>query len=73
MKKGVDGFIAYQSLWADDSQALNTLVDNTQVKSSGDTTSFTWQGSQEQVVAAVEDQLQRLKGDKSEAGKQKRS
>ena len=62
MKKVVDGVIAYQSLWADDSQALNTLVDNTQVKTSGNTTSFMWQGSQEQVVAAVEDLFTRLNG-----------
>lgn len=61
MKKVIEGVIAYQSLWAEGSEPLTKLMKNVEVQQQGDTASFMWSGSSDQVVAALDDVIGRMK------------
>lgn len=55
MKTILDGVVAYEELWATESEPLSALIKNVQITHEKKTTGFHWQGSSDQVIAAMED------------------
>lgn len=60
MKIVLDGLVAFESLRAEGSEALMALIDNVEVKHDGKTTGFHWQGSSDQLVAALDEVFARM-------------
>ncbi len=60
METVFDGIVAYEQLWAEGSEPMKSLVQNVEVTRDGKTTGFSWQGSSDEVVAAMDDIFDRI-------------
>ncbi|EMI19937.1 hypothetical protein RMSM_03137 [Rhodopirellula maiorica SM1] len=56
----LDGIVAYERLWSEGSEPMATLMENVEITHEGKTTGFRWQGSSDQVVAAMDDLFARM-------------
>ncbi len=65
MKTVLDGIVAFESLRSDGSDSLSAIMENIEVKHDGKTTGFHWNGTSDQVVAALDDVFTRLEPWKS--------
>ena len=60
MEKVVEGFLAYQKLWAADSETLTKLVEAAEVSRSGDEIKVDWEADTETVLAGLDDVMKRF-------------
>ena len=60
MQRVLDGMVAYGTLRAEGSQALTAIMRNVQISRDGASAKLNWQGTPEQVNAAMDDALDRL-------------
>ena len=60
MKTVLDGIVAFEALAAEGSKPLSALMKNVKVMRKGKTSGFYWQGSSNQVVAAMDDVFARM-------------
>lgn len=60
MKTVFDGVVAFETLRAQGSESLTTLMKNVEVKQEGSATSLHWSGASDEVVAALDDVFARM-------------
>lgn len=60
MEQVLEGLIAYERLWAPDSQPLNKLLDAVELSRNGEQVTVDWEGDTETVIAALRDLKPRL-------------
>ncbi|MCM2375022.1 hypothetical protein [Aporhodopirellula aestuarii] len=59
-KTVLDGLVAYETLWAKDSDSMKDIMKSVSVNQEGNRSGFHWQGDSEKAVAALDEILRRL-------------